>query len=436
MVLARLAIRNLARNRRRTALTLLAFVAGLTLVTCLKGFINSVVEAQLESTVLGFTGMLKIHRAGYSRNVLSSPLSLHFEDTPELRAQVMAVPGVLALAPRISFSGILSLPQDWEALEAAPLPPPEPGRLPPLEKPTNLYLSALGINPVLERATAPKIFEWVVEGAMPTASTAQEMVLHQGAAQSLAIKGTPQNASLPEEVLPALLAPDKEGNLNGTVLAPVGLLGSAIPGDKRSSLVSLGVAQSLLRMEGLVTEYTLRLGDVSLAPRVQKELQAGLGPTYEVLRWDEIFPVIKNVTGNMQFVFSIVSGIFIALVLLGVVNSMLLSVLERTREIGTMMALGVGTSDILKLFLWEGAALGILGGAGGLLLGSLFVWVAHRVGLSIPAPGSTILFQLRPYITWDYGAAALGVSVLGAMGAALGPAWHASSLKPVEALSS
>lgn len=80
-----MSFRNLSRNRRRTLLALGAVVVGLCALTMIRGFVNSVRQAQLSATIYGTTGMMQVHRAGYLKNVLSNPLDLAFADTPELR---------------------------------------------------------------------------------------------------------------------------------------------------------------------------------------------------------------------------------------------------------------------------------------------------------------------------------------------------------------
>src|SRR6185295_14750903 len=103
------------------------------------------------------------------------------------------------------------------------------------------------------------------------------------------------------------------------------------------------------------------------------ELKAKLGPDYEVHSWSELFPFIKVMMGTQDFIFSIVSAVFLTVVLLGIVNAMLMTVLERTKEIGTMLAVGMKRAQIVQLFMLEGVVIGIVGGTIGLGVGLIMV---------------------------------------------------------------
>jgi len=214
----------------------------------------------------------------------------------------------------------------------------------------------------------------------------------------------------------------------------VGTLASATPNDRRVGLISLAAAQSLLRMEGRVTEYGLDIDLSQGLERTRDAVAAALGPDFEVHTWEQRIPFVKDIVETQDFVFGIVSGIFLFVVLLGVVNAMLMSVLERVREIGTMLAVGMKRRQIVSLFIGEGVVLGVIGGTLGALLG--FAWVSYMnaKGLSIPAPGAKVPSLLRPDVDLLFVGRAVLQATIGAAIASLWPAWRASRLRPVEAL--
>lgn len=114
---------------------------------------------------------------------------------------------------------------------------------------------------------------------------------------------------------------------------------------------------------------------------------------------------------------------------------MLMSVFERTREIGTRMAVGVRRGQITLLFLPEGAALATLGGGTGGLLGLAVIrWMEVRGGFLLAAPGTSVQYALVPVASPLLVLLALAGAVLGTIGAAVYPAWRASRLRPEEAL--
>jgi putative ABC transport system permease protein len=143
---------------------------------------------------------------------------------------------------------------------------------------------------------------------------------------------------------------------------------------------------------------------------------------FTVLSQDEIIGVVGDILQILTLVLAAIAGISLLVGGVGVSNIMLVSVSERTREIGLRKALGARTRDITRQFLLEATVLTGVGGLVGLGLGIGF---AHLVASFAPIPAE---------VTWWSIALALGVSV--AVGLVFGvlPARRAGQLDPVEAL--
>lgn len=428
MALLKLAVRNLKRNRRRTAITLVAMVVGVTGMVALRGFINGQQDVMVENIVKGRIGALQVHRKGYVKNVLTSPLQLDMADTPELRAKLAQTPHVTAVSPRIEFGAMVSTPDKK--------PAPEDGsELAEADRGKTSFFMATAVDPAPEGDVTPRRSSLVKVGRMPPTPDTPELVLNAEFASGLDAKLHPAGAELPpiEQQL-AFLAGDRDGALNGENVVLGGTFPSFSPGDKRVGLVPLVVAQRVLRMEGRVTEYGIATDSLAHVEQVKGELQAKLGPDYEVHTWSELFPFVKSLTGTQDFIFSIVSAVFLTVVLLGIVNAMLMTVLERTREIGTMLAVGMRRRQIIRLFMLEGAVIGAVGASLGLAVGLVLVaWFNHQ-GIPLPAPGATVDSIVRPWLSGRFIVGALVGTPLGAALATLWPAWRASRLRPVEAL--
>jgi|CXWL01.1.fsa_nt_gi putative ABC transport system permease protein len=429
MALLKLAVRNLRRNRRRSAITLAAMIIGTLAMTTLRGFINGMQRMIIDNQVTGRMGAVQVHKKGYVDNVLTSPLALDMADTPELRQKLASIRGVVAVAPRIEFPAMLSTPDKR--------PPPEDGTpLPKADQGKTSFIMATAIDPQAEVRVTPLRNSFITDGGILFASVdAHDIVLNEDFARGLEVSIHPAKTPLPpvEQQL-ALLSPDRDGALNGENVVMGAALPSFSPGDRRFGLVPLGTAQRILRMEGRVTEYGLAVENIDDADRVRGEVAAALGPDYEVHTWDGLMPFIRILTGFQDAVFSVISGVFLAVALLGIVNSMLMTVLERVREIGTMLAVGMRRRQIVQLFLLEGFVLGIVGGVAGIAIGYTIVSVAGYVGLPIPSPQATVPSIVRPFITTTFLVGSLLGVPLGASLACLWPAWRASRLRPVEAL--
>jgi putative ABC transport system permease protein len=295
----------------------------------------------------------------------------------------------------------------------------------------------VAIDPAVEPKVTPRRTALIDKGRFPPDTNSTELVLN--AEFAVGLETTIHDAAQPLPPLEqqtALLAGDRDSALNGENVVLGGTFPTFAPGDKRVGLVPLGTAQKLLRMEGRVTEYALAVKPIERADEVRDRVQAALGPDYEVHTWSQLFPFVKSITATQDFIFSIVSGVFLTVVLLGIVNAMLMSVLERTREIGTMLAVGMRRRQIIQLFLAEGFVIGLLGGALGLAVGMIAVLWLNKTGIPLPAPGATVASVIRPFVSQRYLLAALIGTPLGASLATLWPAWRASRLRPVEALAS
>jgi putative ABC transport system permease protein len=232
------------------------------------------------------------------------------------------------------------------------------------------------------------------------------------------------------------MAGDRDGVMNALDLDYVGVYGQ--PGlplpDKKLGFVPLAFAQELLRMPGRATEIAVGVGKLDDIEKVQPALQAAVGPAYEVTTWRDIAPFVDDAIATQNFLLNFIAGIFLFVALLGVANTMLMSVFERTREIGTMMSVGVRRRQILGLFLLEASLLGLAGGAFGAAVGGALVTYFHHHGIALKFANMTAPVHIHPWIGSGYIAFVLALAAGGAALASLWPALRASRLRPALAL--
>ena len=427
----KLAARNMRRNMRRTAISLVSLVLGVTLMVVMRGFLNGQRAATVQLLVGGGAGMMQVHRQGYLDNVQGLPLTFDMVDSPELRLKIKQVHGVLAVAPRITFGAMVSVPDEITPGHEAQ--PDEQGR--------TAYISATAIDPELEKQVTPQRWDWLADGRIFSGADADEVVLNAALNKGLA---APIMAELkdhpPVERWPAIMAGDRDGSMNGANVRLVGTLNQALPGDKRNGLVALSMAQKLLRMPDRVTEYALSVDahalDQEKLEQIRDALQAALGSEYEVSTWLDILPVMKDGLRTQEYFFGIMIGTFMFIALLGIVNTMLMSVLERVREIGTMLAVGTTRGQIMEIFIFEGLLQGWVGAWIGGSIGYALVVFMGSNGVTIPAPGSALKFHLFPFIGVGFVFFAVIFATVCSALAALYPAYRAGKLRPVEALAS
>ncbi len=403
--LLQIAVRNVLRNKRRTFITLAALLIGVTVMVSIRGTLNGLQRSLLQNVVKGQTGALQVHRAGFLKNVLSSPLSLDMPQDAAFEAKLLGVKHVTAVAPRILFAGMVNVADQ------------------------TIFLGVQAVDPLREFKVVP-LRESTLEDKSQFASgkVADAMVVTDQLEKAL------RGANVPKDAPAAILAPDKDGALSGENVTLTGIMKLNMPGEKKVGMVRLDVAQKLLKMEGRATEYILAVDDIDNIEQVAADLRLALGKDYEVSTWEDVAAFVKQAMARQSFILSLVAAVFLILMLLGVANTMLMSVLDRTREIGTMMAVGVRRSKILGLFLMEAATIGALGGIIGGAMGTAIVLVLHARGISVTFPGSNVPFTIQPFVTPGYLLAVVSIAGFGALLFAVYPAWRASRLRPVEAL--
>jgi len=132
--------------------------------------------------------------------------------------------------------------------------------------------------------------------------------------------------------------------------------------------------------------------------------------------------MVNTILGTIQAVLGGIAAISLVVAGVGIINTMTISVLERTREIGTLKALGAKSRDVLFMFLSEAVLTGVVGGMIGAVGGfGLSVAVGNYIGLA-------------PDLSVSLGAMVVGFAVVTCVLSGLYPAWHASRMNPVEAL--
>lgn len=396
--LVRLAARNLARHKRRTVLLTLVGSLGVVALLLIAGISTGFIRWMVDNAVLSKIGAIQVHRAGYAKSALATPLALAFDDTPELRAKLSAVPGVSAVSGRILFSGLVGSPRG------------------------QINFVGRGLEPEAEAKVCPRAFDDFLAGASLPAGT---VVVGKALLGSLGVSAGGRVQ---------LQSTSAGGRVNALTLELLGMkdAGAALD-SKRVVAVPLATARALTGLEGKVTEYAVAATSLDDVDAVAERLRAALGPGYEVQTWLEVVGIWRDVIRYMNWVI-VLAGVLLSIVvvaLLGAATSG--TVYERVREIGTQLAVGMRRRDVQRLFFYEAAVLGLIAGAVGVVVGTAIVSVLGAVGI----PGKYFAFEsgeIRPTVDWVVAAlGGLGTVVVCAV-AGVFPAWRASQLNPVDAL--
>ena len=405
----RLAWRNIGRNKRRTALTTAAAVFAVVLIVQMIALTTGVHEKMIEDNVRMHAGHLQLTGAGYLEN---RTLERFLRWTPELAAAIESAPGIAAAAPRLNGFALLSNGQ------------------------TSHGVALIGVDPARERAVST-LPGRTVRGAFLDGG-AREIVLGAGLAEALAV-------DVGGEVLVYAVAYTLENayelfRVRGVLRVPEPRL------DRSLALISLADAQLLFAYDDRVSEVAMLTGDPARLEQTRRALAARVAPhsreALDVNGWPVVMPELAQMILIDDAQNYSMLGILIVVVGFGMLNTLLMSVLERQRELGVMLALGLAPRAIFGLVYLESLLLSALGLALGLALAlpAAVFMQQHPIPLSGAAAEMSQMFGVTPVITWKLTAwnplIALTIMAVVAALAALYPAAKAASARPVDALRS
>jgi len=209
--------------------------------------------------------------------------------------------------------------------------------------------------------------------------------------------------------------------------------------DDRFLRAPLSEVQRLLDVEhGEVQSIVLLLDATENTGAVRADIERLIrerGLDLEIRTWDDLALRYHQVRELFGRIFAVLTLIVSIMVVFGITNTMTMAIFERTREIGTVMALGTRRRGVVAMFVLEGVALGALGGLVGVVLGIVLARVVSAIGIQLPPPpGSTRGFLVQIFVVPQVLLQAFRLSLVTAALASLYPAWRAARLNVVEAL--
>jgi len=404
-MLWKMALRNLWRNRRRTLLTMSALVISVALLILSLGVFSGMFADMLASATRQYYGHMVISKQTYQ-----DQRQLHdtFHSSSQLLTTLESRDEVLGGSPRLRGFGLVSHEGDTE-----------PGEL-------------LGIEPNNEKKVT-SLNQMLVAGQFPDSSQGNWAVLGRGLADKL-------NVEVGAELVFVTQAAD--GSIGNDLLQVAGIFATGdFARDSSLALVSLGWLQQLLVLPGQLHEISLALKDpmaaAALVPEVTRQLPEGL----EVYDWGRLLPEMQEAIASYDVSRVILVMILYAAAGLGVLNTFFMSVMERVREFGVLLAIGLKPGAIRNLVLLESLLLGVISLLLGSGLGVLLTLMLSGGGIdlsrwitSVTYAGGTILPRLRTELVADNLFVPCGALLLVCLVAGYLPARRASRLQPVAAL--
>jgi ABC-type lipoprotein release transport system permease subunit len=397
----KMAYRNLGRHRRRSLLSGLALAMGIALLMFIAAFFQGEMRSSMETTLRLNTGHIQVQDADYDPDKLSVAWEYLIENPEQVAAQVESLDQVQVATPRLFASGIVSAPDE------------------------SIGVEIMGIVPDSE-ANAP-YRDGLVAGEFLNAEDREGIVIGAPLADSLGLKvGDQLN----------LLVNTSEGSVDEQKFTVRGIYSTGTTAyDKGVAFLPLAKAQTFSGAGNHASTIFVLLKDREQADAVAAAIQ---GQNFKVKTWTEMNELLVLINDFSDAYLTIINLIILGVTATVIVNTLLMSVFERTREIGILSAIGMKGRQIITLFVTEATLLAL----GGITVGGLIGWAISayysKVGIYFGDLGISgdMLLQDRIYtdLTLESAINLIVAAFLITILASLYPARLASRMEPVEAL--
>jgi putative ABC transport system permease protein len=397
----RLAFRNLARNKNRTLVAILTVAGGVTAFLLAGGFINWVFHDMREATIHSQLGHIQIIRPGYFEKGIADPYAYLLPGTSAEEDKIRSTEGVTSISPRLAFSGLASFGD------------------------VSVGFIGEGIDPVRERPISSRIT--IKDGRDLESMDDNSAILGEGLAKSLGVK--------PGDSI-VLLGTAANGSANAIEVTVAGTFFTIYKDyDDTALRLPIPLARKLMRVSG-ATSWVALLNNTELTTGTIEAIRPSLpAKGFQIVPWTELADFYNKTVVLFSKQVDVVKIIIGLIIILTISNTQTMSVLERTTEIGTSLALGVRSSEILRLFLLEGVMLGIAGGLIGITLGYALGAIISAVGIPMPPPpGMARGYTGQILVSGALAIDALLLAFVTTLIASVMPAWRASRMNIVDAL--
>ncbi|MER2538706.1 MAG: FtsX-like permease family protein [Azonexus sp.] len=407
----KLALRGLLRNRRRSLVTLLAIALGFSAIALFAGYTHNVYGGLARQSIHDeMIGHLTVSKRGMRLEGKLDPerYLLTQAEVDAISQLLRDEPHVKLVAPRLAISGLLSNGRASTIFIAEGVEPRAMARLQQSEA---------------DDAVVPKIKKQL-DPARP-----EVVELSEGLADMLHLASGGQGAMLVNTL-------SGQANALDVTVGHTFNTGNARSNDKFAFL-TLDLTRTLLDAEGRADRLTVLLDDVSQTKMLRDHLLTklnGAGYAVEIQTWQELSDFYNQVHGMFDMIFGFIASIVLTVVVMSVANSMGMTVVERTREIGTLRAIGLKRSGVVRLFTTESLLLTLIGCLLGLFITLTVRWGINLANISYIPPNSVAPVPLL--VDMDIGRVSFTFILMSVVGtlAAYMPARRAARKDIIDAL--
>jgi len=434
----------------------LIITLGITFLFVLRGILNGLQKEIIHNLTKAEIGEIQITKKGYHEALPGNADDYLFEFTEPLKKEIFQVKGIEEITGRLLFGGLINHQKNQVTTPfmAIAIDPEGESRVCPklkdyIEKDKGYFLDikkeksgSQEKNPKIEIEDAEidvdEEYKSLKSISEPENINVIKDEYHQVNIGSYMLKGFSNGKSKPAQIEDELILMTKDTNGFQRSLSArlTGVLEARNPmADKTIVYLILDTAQKLLSAENKVTQIVVSVFNSEERHNIVKELNERLNK-YNLTAepWDNINKFFVNIMSLQNMFYKIVTGIISLFVIAAIVITSLMTVAERTKEIGTLMAIGYKRKHIMFLFLTESGFIGMGGGAIGVFCGTLLVLLLGWIGFPFQIPGTERAFLVKPTASFSFAAFGFMLGVLSAVIGSFFPAKSASRLSPLEAM--
>jgi putative ABC transport system permease protein len=398
------AAKNVSANKKRTMITLAVIVIGLCSINIGKGIMSGMQRESELSVTQGRTGEIQIHKQGYFDAGEFNLLSYSMNNASALQDEVRQTEGVEDVSGRIQFGGLLAKGDEIAVV---------------------VFCKA--IDTINEVKVCPRIKDNIIAGRFLTIDDSNGAVIADGLRKGI-------GAKLGDYII--IVANTKDGYQNAVELKIVGIIKEkAAQANTRLVYLSQEKTQELLYMGDEVTEIVLRACQKEKLESVNERLNHLLNNRgLESNTWRDVSAFFVGVMEKQNAVVFALCLIFYCIVISSIANTMVLSLFERKKEIGTMMAIGIKYKHVIKLIIMESTIIGSIGSFVGVLLSAVIISILSKTGMSYNPPTGDDMVTIYPLINSTFMVFSFVLGFLSAILGSIYPAMKVLQVNPIDAL--
>ena len=372
MFLVRMALKNLTRHKRRTLITASVMALGFFVYVVINSMMGGLTQMSFTNIIDLDSGHMKITHKTYWDERMNLPLDNLVKMDLDLVVNIETLPHYLGFAPRLKFMANLNNGVD------------------------EIPVTVVGIEPERDKLVF-SLNDHLVSGQM----------FSNGEHKALIGKELANLMELKIGDFLTLVMKTREGSFNTIDAEIAGFLHTGDMNINESTVyVPLDVAQKALNLKDHVSEISIRLDNKKVAATVNQELEQRLKATRSELvsqPWKKFVESVEALSKAQAIETQVMFTIILIIAAVGIINTIILSALERMEEMGMMKAMGMREREIIFIYVVEAIGMGLIGGLIGAVLGAIGVLLLQTIGIDLNWFGAGDINYGMPIMDKFYG---------------------------------